>query len=311
MSIEGESSADATRVPERKTSGDVDGALAWCDVRYAVGRRGTRRRREILRGTSGVAHSGRLHGILGPSGSGKTTLLNILAGRMRERRGVELSGDVTHGGEPLHASGSPREEKRGGPLRGFVARMPLFGAILSVLSGKDRRRAPRVPVSYVEQDPKFFSNMTVRETLTLDARLLGGDDADVDAVLRRLGLTACADTLVGGDTGGVAVRGVGGGERRRLAIACETLGLRLSRESSACGIGIPSDKGDEGDFDFDSDVELKMLHVIDIQSGDFLQTVRFEMEGVVSAIIVDGDEIYIADNSARQVMVLQLAGSEA
>ena len=235
MSIEGEPSADEAHIPGHDATGDVDGALAWHDVRYAVGRRGTRRRREILRGTSGVALPGRLHGILGPSGSGKTTLLNILAGRVRERRGAELSGDVTHGGEPLHASGSPRGEKRGGPLRGFVARMPLFGAILSLLSGNDRRRAPRVPVSYVEQDPKFFSNLTVRETLTLDARLLGGDDADVDAVLRRLGLTACADTLVGGDTGGVAVRGVSGGERRRLAIACETLGLRLSGEPRGTG----------------------------------------------------------------------------
>ena len=236
MSIEGEPSADEAHIPGHDATGDVDGALAWHDVRYAVGRRGTRRRREILRGTSGVALPGRLHGILGPSGSGKTTLLNILAGRVRERRGAELSGDVTHGGEPLHASGSPRGEKRGGPLRGFVARMPLFGAILSILSGNDRRRRrePRVPVSYVEQDPKFFSNLTVRETLTLDARLLGGDDADVDAVLRRLGLTACADTLVGGDTGGVAVRGVSGGERRRLAIACETLGLRLS-SGEPCG----------------------------------------------------------------------------
>ena len=242
MSIEGEPSADEAHIPGHDATGDVDGALAWHDVRYAVGRRGTRRRREILRGTSGVALPGRLHGILGPSGSGKTTLLNILAGRVRERRGAELSGDVTHGGEPLHASGSSREEKREGPLRGFVARMPLFGAILSALSRNDRRRAPRVPVSYVEQDPKFFSNMTVRETLTLDARLLGGDDADVDAVLRRLGLTACADTLVGGDTGGVAVRGVSGGERRRLAIACETLGLRLSGKSYGTG-----DKGDEGE----------------------------------------------------------------
>ena len=127
---------------------------------------------------------------------------------MRERRGAELSGDVTHGGEPLHASGSPREEKRGDRFEAS-SRECLFSAPSSPSSPRnDRRRAPRVPVSYVEQDPKFFSNMTVRETLTLDARLLGGDDADVDAVLRRLGLTACADTLVGGDTGGVAVRGV-------------------------------------------------------------------------------------------------------
>ena len=52
-----------------------------------------------------------------------------------------------------------------------------------------------------------------------------------------------------------------------------------------------------------------VLHVIDIQSGVFLQTVRLEIEGPVSAVIADGDEIYIADN--RQVVVLQLAGSEA
>jgi hypothetical protein len=37
--------------------------------------------------------------------------------------------------------------------------------------------------------------------------------------------------LVGGDTGGKAVRGISGGERRRLAIACETLCLRHSRRN--------------------------------------------------------------------------------
>ena len=57
------------------------------------------------------------------------------------------------------------------------------------------------------------------------------------------------------------------------------------------------------------DKTAKVLHIIDIQSGVFLQTVRLEIEGPVSAIIADGDEIYIADK--RQVVVLQLAGSEA
>ena len=71
------------------------------------------------------------------------------------------------------------------------------------------------------------------------------------------------------------------------------------------------DDGDLRSMAVGSDVELKMLHVIDIQSGDFLQTVRFELEGQVSTIIVDGDEIYIAGFTAGQVVVLQLAGSEA
>ena len=88
---------------------------------------------------------------------------------------------------------------------------------------------------------------------------------------------------------------------------------------------VDQDQVDLTDFDFGSDdggsdddddmkvVHKKCLHVIDIQSGDLLQTVSFELEDEVSAIIVDGDEIYIAgsSSSAGQVVVLQLAGSEA
>ena len=68
---------------------------------------------------------------------------------------------------------------------------------------------------------------------------------------------------------------------------------------------------DEDEVDDDGDDIAKMLHVIDIQSGDSLQTVSFELEGEVSAIVVDGDEIYIAGFAAGQLVVLQLAGSEA
>lgn len=50
-----------------------------------------------------------------------------------------------------------------------------------------------------------------------------GEDASAE-VVARLGLGACADTLVGGDSGGVNVAGVSGGEKRRLAIGCEVLG---------------------------------------------------------------------------------------
>jgi len=64
--------------------------------------------------------------LAGPaSGSGKTTLLNILAGRIRSSRGTALSGRVTYGGQAWsHGNG--------------------------------------VPLSYVEQDPRFFSNLTAR-----------------------------------------------------------------------------------------------------------------------------------------------------
>lgn len=49
-------------------------------------------------------------------------------------------------------------------------------------------------------------------------------DADVEGAIRRLGITQCADTRVGGEKEGTAVAGCSGGERRRLAIGEETVG---------------------------------------------------------------------------------------
>eukprot|EP00964_Phaeocystis_antarctica_P089861 scaffold57411_cov65-Phaeocystis_antarctica.AAC.7 len=68
---------------------------------------------------------------------------------------------------------------------------------------------------------------------------------------------------------------------------------------------------DEDDDDDEEEEPCKTLHVIDIQSGDILQSVPLDLEGYVSAILVDGDEIYISSFGADEVVVLQLAGSEA
>ena len=77
------------------------------------------------------------------------------------------------------------------------------------------------------------------------------------------------------------------------------------------------DENDEDNDESDEDkVEPGMvLHVIDIQSGDILQTVPLELalsfESCGYTIIVDRDEIYIADYTADKVVVLRFAGSEA
>ena len=133
-------------------------------------------------------------------------------------------------------------------------RLPaLKGAAL----GGRLRTAPLGPVAFVAQELAFFSNLTVRwpppqrsshplpaltpllaqveETLTLAAKLRRGRQTggastctDVSCALRRLGLRDVAATLVGGSSGGHTVPGVSGGERRRLAIGCETVGARAS-----------------------------------------------------------------------------------
>ena len=55
----------------------------------------------------------------------------------------------------------------------------------------------------------------------------------------------------------------------------------------------------------------KLLFVIDIQSGDIVQRARLDFTGAISAILVDGDEIFISLFDDTEVVVLQFAGSEA
>ena len=56
-----------------------------------------------------------------------------------------------------------------------------------------------------------------------------------------------------------------------------------------------------------------MLLVIDIQSGDILQRVgvNLYLKGEISAVLVDGDEIFIACYEGNKVVALRYAGSEA
>ena len=75
------------------------------------------------------------------------------------------------------------------------------------------------------------------------------------------------------------------------------------------------DQDDYYDDDNDQGTGVNVLCVIDIQSGDIIQRVRVNLGGGSSAMIVDGEEIYIAgfggDPGGPGVVVLQFAGSEA
>ena len=68
------------------------------------------------------------------------------------------------------------------------------------------------------------------------------------------------------------------------------------------------------DDDDDNKEPDTVLHIIDIQSGRNLQSVPLPL-GLGGhdngTIIVDGDEIYIADFRVNEVAVLRIAGSEA
>ncbi|TVU26470.1 hypothetical protein EJB05_29018, partial [Eragrostis curvula] len=143
--------------------------------------------RTILKGVTGEARPGEILAVLGPSGSGKSTLLSILGGRLHPT--TRHAGAVLAGGRPF-------------------------------------TRATQRRTGFVAQDDVLHPHLTVRETLTFCAALrlprsttTSAKRAAADAVIAELGLAACADTLVGN----AFVRGVSGGERKRVSIGHELL----------------------------------------------------------------------------------------
>jgi ABC-type lipoprotein export system ATPase subunit len=144
--------------------------------------------RTILAGINGVFEAGKFTAIMGASGAGKTTLLNAVAG---EAAGGHLSGSI---------------QLNGG----------------SVDSDTMRRVS-----AFVFQDDVVLSTMTVREAITMSAKLrlprqmpLEEKLERVEQVIEILHLDRCKDTIIGnaGQHGGVS-----GGERKRCSIAMELI----------------------------------------------------------------------------------------
>lgn len=162
-----------------------------------IRKRNTRLRKvptlSILKPLTVTFEPGVLNVIMGPSGSGKTSLLNLMARR-------------------LHSSMVTRYETRG--------EMFFNGAIPS-------EKVIRSICSYVcQDDDALLPYLTVRENLHFAAGLrlpahLSKDEKQqrAQSVLLKMGLRDCADNLVGSDV----VKGISGGEKRRVTIAIQIL----------------------------------------------------------------------------------------
>ncbi|KAK4762792.1 hypothetical protein SAY86_008560 [Trapa natans] len=163
-------------------------AIRWAGISCSVMDKSNKSARFLLKDVSGEAKPGRLLAIMGASGSGKTTLLNVLAGQLAASPRLHLSG-------LLEINGRPKSNKS-------------------------------YKFAYIRQEDLFFSQLTVRETLSLSAELqlpniFSAEEREefVNNLLSRLGLVSCADTNVGD----AKVRGISGGEKKRLSLACELI----------------------------------------------------------------------------------------
>ncbi|KAK7291251.1 hypothetical protein RIF29_06242 [Crotalaria pallida] len=165
--------------------GDVSARLTWKDLTVMV-TLSNGETQNVLEGLTGYAEPGTFTALMGPSGSGKSTLLDALSSRLAAN--AFLSGTIL--------------------LNGRKAKLS-FGT-----------------AAYVTQDDNLIGTLTVRETISYSARLRLPDKmpwsdkrALVESTIVAMGLQDCADTVIGN----WHLRGISGGEKRRVSIALEIL----------------------------------------------------------------------------------------
>lgn len=147
----------------------------------------------ILKPITASFEPGILNVIMGPSGSGKTSLLNLMACRLDStiKTKYQMHGEML-----------------------FNGAVPSEGVVRSICG-------------YVTQDDdSLLPYLTVRENLHFAAGLrlptyLSKNEKvqRAEAVLLKMGLRDCADTLVGN----ALVKGISGGEKRRVTISIQIL----------------------------------------------------------------------------------------
>lgn len=190
--MESEWGASATPLSELLRNGSSGIWLEWNDlcVDVDIGGGFLRKKAEkkrIVHESRGKARPGQVLAVMGPSGAGKTSLFNSLAMR---GSGYSVSGTQT-------INGLPYTKEQLGHVGGFVF-----------------------------QEAMFHSFIKVEEALLLAAdlklpRVLSREEKKrrVEVLLDAFDLRKCAQTRVGDSK----VKGISGGEKKRLSIAIEAL----------------------------------------------------------------------------------------
>ncbi|KAL1964230.1 hypothetical protein VTN77DRAFT_7188 [Rasamsonia byssochlamydoides] len=147
--------------------------------------------RDLIRDFSGVVRDGEMMMVLGRPGAGCTTFLKAIA---NDRAGyAAVLGEVSYGGIPA----------------------------------EEQHKHFRGEVNYNPEDDQHFATLTVWQTLkfSLMNKTKKNDQASIpiiiEALMKMFGISHTKNTLVGNEY----VRGVSGGERKRVSIA-ETLATK-------------------------------------------------------------------------------------
>ena len=146
---------------------------------------------QLLNNVSAHFKANKVNVIMGPSGGGKTTLLNFLSNRLSKGSKYKSNGYIRLNDSQVITS----------------QELSLISAYVS------------------QQDNSLISSLTVRETLYYQAKLrIPHEDHHkipviINTLIRTMGLNDCAETMIGSES----VKGISGGEKRRVSIAIQLL----------------------------------------------------------------------------------------
>ena len=194
----GESSYEVSRDSSR---GALQALLKWTFLSVRV------KNRTLLRIKHGRVFKNRILAVLGPSGSGKTTFLHAISNRL-----PSTEHDIV---EVEDSSGLDDDR-------------------VEVIK---ERGLDQSDVAVVYQQDSFFSMLTVLETITLASKLHQlqqpldnkntplNSSFTIPSLLSSLSLSSIASSRIGDpSSSSSSSRGISGGERKRLSLACELIG---------------------------------------------------------------------------------------
>ena len=143
---------------------------------------------EILKNLSGFSNPSEIFAVMGASGSGKTTLLSLLSNQLIMESKFDVTGEIWLNSE------------------------------------KQKNIKTSTIVRYISQESILFEFLTPYEFLKFTLGLKVNRSAKsikarVDTILEQFKLTSVKNSIIGG----LVVKGLSGGEKKRLAIAAEIL----------------------------------------------------------------------------------------